>query len=287
VTFVSGRAVSMTDEEFRLLRDYIYEQCGIYLPEPMKFLLERRLRPRLAVFGLVNFREYYRLLKYGRDQHKEFDEVTERITTNETYFFRGESQLLAFSEELVPELVRMRQPPRPIRIWSAGCSSGEEPYTLAMLMKESAAARGVPFEIFGNDISRKVLKMAREAIYRDSSFRQTEARHMERWFERDGLARRLRDEIKGCVTFGHLNLMDEGAMAMIRDVDLVFCRNVMIYFAPESRKRLLDVLFRKLRPGGYLVLGHSESLVNLSTQFELVPLRHDIVYRKPEEGVRR
>ena len=274
----------MTDEEFRLLRDFIYEQCGIHMPDSMKFLLERRLRPRLEVYNSVTFRDYYRVLKYSREAQREFDEVTERITTNETYFFRGESQLEAFSKEIVPELLQKRGV-RPIRIWSAGCSSGEEPYTIAMLLRDIPGAHGVPFEIFGCDISRKVLRTAREGAYREASFRQTDKRHVDRWFARgtDLHTLRLKDEVRATVTFGHLNLMDESAMAIIREVDVVFCRNVMIYFAPESRKRLLDMLHRKLRPGGYLILGHSESLVNLSTQFELVPLVHDIVYRKPLE----
>lgn len=272
---------AMTDEEFLLLRDLIHDYCGIDLPESMKYLLERRLRPRVPVVGVDTYRNYYRHVRYGRDPQAELDEIVERITTNETYFFRGEAQLRAFSEEIIPEVVRGRRAGATIRIWSAGCSSGEEPYTLAMLLNEAPAARGFRFEISAHDISRKVLRIAREGIYREASFRQTDAAERGRYFKQIGARYRLNDDIRQRVTFGHLNLMNEGAMALLSDIDVVFCRNVMIYFGRDARKRLLDSFLRRMRPGGFLVLGHSESLINVSTGFELAPLVNDIVYRKP------
>ncbi len=273
--------VSMTEEEFRLVRDLVYDYCGIYLPESVHFLVERRLQPRLAVLGLTSFRDYYRLIKYGREHQSEFDEIVERITTNETYFFRESYQLKAFTDEVLPTIAGERDKGDRVRIWSAGCSSGEEPYSIAMLLREAPAAQGLSFDIFGNDISKKVLRTARAGVYRDSSFRQTEPRYIERHFTREGGMYRLNDDIKTAVTFGHLNLMDEGALALIANVDVIFCRNVMIYFAPASRTRMLEAFHKKLRPGGWLLLGHSESLINVSTEFEIVPLNNDIVYRKP------
>ena len=271
----------MTEDEFRLIRDLIYDYCGIFLPDTMKYLVARRLVSRLHALGLSTFRDYYRALKYGRDSQHEFDQVVERITTNETYFFREDYQLKAFIEEILPAVIEVRDPCDTVRIWSAGCSSGEEPYTIAILVSESSYSSGRKFEIFGNDISRKVLKIARDAHYHAASFRQTDERYVRRYFSKEGSGYRLRDEIKHRVTFGHLNLMDEGAMAVISNVDILFCRNVMIYFGEESRSRVVDMFHRRLRPGGYLLLGHSESLINVSTGFELVPLRNDIVYRKP------
>ncbi len=273
--------VTMTEEEFLLMRDLIYSYCGIHLPESMRFLVERRLLPRLSVLGLTSFREYYRIIKYGHSE-SEFDEIVERITTNETYFFRESYQLAAFTEEVLPRILADRDFADRVRIWSAGCSSGEEPYTISMLLRDVPSARPFSFDIFGNDISRKVLRTARAGVYRETSFRQTERRYIERYFRFDGSTYHLDDEIKNTVTFGHLNLMDEAAMALVANVDIIFCRNVMIYFAPESRAHLLEAFHSKLRPGGYLLLGHAESLINASTKFELVPLKHDIVYRKPE-----
>jgi len=275
-------AASMSPEEFVLIRDLIYDYCGVFLPESVQYLVERRLAARLAATGTASFRDYYRLIKYRRESAAEFDEIVERITTNETYFFREAYQLKAFTDEILPELLQGRDPKDRIRIWSAGCATGEEPYSIAMLLREVPAARGYLFDVFGSDISKKVLRVARAGQYRESSFRQTDPRYIERYFTRVGpQAFVLADEIRNAVTFGHFNLMDEAALALIANVDVVFCRNVMIYFAPDSRLRLLDSLHRKLRPGGYLLLGHSESLVNVSTSFELATLKNDVVYRKP------
>ena len=271
----------MTDEEFRLLRDLITEYCGIYFAESFKYLVERRLQPRLPVFDMMSFRDYYRMLKYGPERAREFDEIVERVTTNETYFFREAYQLESLVDEILPEVVKGKKPGDRVRLWSAGCSTGEEPYTLAMVTHEMRALRELSTEVFGNDISRKVLKTARAALYRESSFRQTEQRWIDRHFTRDGRIFKLNDDIKNRVTFGHLNLMDEAAMALMNNVDVIFCRNVIIYFSNEARAKLLEMFYKKLRPGGYLLLGHSESLINASTKFELVPLRHDIVYRRP------
>jgi chemotaxis protein methyltransferase CheR len=273
----------MTDEEFRLIRDLIRDTCGIFFEDSMKFLIERRLQPRLPVHDLVSFREYYHLIKYGRERAAEFDEIVERVTTNETYFFREAYQLKAFTEEILPAMTAAAAPEQHFRIWSAGCSTGEEPYSIAMLLDQVPCARGFTFDIYGNDISRKVLRTARAGLYTRASFRATDSETIERYFDVEGRARRLHEQIRNRVTFGHLNLMDEGALALIRDIDVLFCRNVIIYFDAASRERLLATFHRKLRPGGYLLLGHSESLINDSTDFELVPLENDIVYRKPVE----
>jgi chemotaxis protein methyltransferase CheR len=274
-------AVNMTDEEFRLLRDLICEYCGIHFPDSMEFLMERRLGPRLPVHGLSSFRDYYRLVKYGREREAELDEIVERITTNETYFFRERYQLDAFTGEVLPRILERRDPKRRVRIWSAGCSTGEEPYTIAMLLADEPRARGFEFDLFGNDISRKVLRTARAGIYTRASFRETSPALVERFFTPQGRAFGLRDSIRNAVTFGHLNLMDETALALINNVDVIFCRNVIIYFDPPSRARLLATFHRKLQPGGYLLLGHAESLINETTDFEIVALERDIVYRKP------
>lgn len=273
----------MSDDEFRLIRDQVYQFCGIYLPHSVKFLMERRLRPRLPVYNLDSFREYYRLIRYGRQRKEEMDEVIDRITVNETYFFRGESQLKAFTDEIIPEILSKKRVGDTVRIWSAGCSSGEEPYTLAMLLNEIPQAAAYKFDIVGHDISRKVLRVAEEGIYRYASFRQTSDAYRSKYFEPVGGQYKIRPAIAERVRFGHLNLIDSSAMLGIRDIDVVLCRNVMIYFSPESRKTLLDNLLVRMRPGGILMLGHSESLINVSTGFQIEPLQNDIVYRKPQD----
>jgi chemotaxis protein methyltransferase CheR len=271
----------MTDEEFLLIRDLVFDHCGIFMPDSVKYVVERRLRPRLDVYEAATFREYYRSVKYGRDKAHELDEIVDLITTNETYFFREPHQLTCFTQEIIPKLMHGREAGNPIRIWSAGCSSGEEPYTIAMLLQDMQLPPAVTFEVFGSDISRKVLRAARQAVYRQASFRETSATHLDRYFTKQGSEYLLRADIRNRVTFSHLNLMDEAALALVANVDVIFCRNVMIYFSKDSRTRVLGSFYSKMRSGGYLLLGHSESLVNASTNFEIVALKNDIVYRKP------
>ncbi len=275
--------IRLQEAEFRLLREIIHEHCGIFLPDNVTFLLERRLRPRLKALELDGFRSYYRYVKYTRDGYQELCEIVERITTNETYFFREEYQLKDFIEEIIPDVLQAHDQELPVNIWSAGCSSGEEPYTLAMLLNDSGFTNSFEFNILANDISQQVLDKARDGIYREASFRETRPDVMMRYFRREGARFRINENIRRQVTFEQANLIDSSTLVGYRNFDVIFCRNVMIYFAKESREQLLQEFLERLRPGGYLLLGHSESLVNLSTGFELIPLKRGIVYRKPLE----
>ncbi len=273
---------TITALEFRLLTEAIYEFCGIRFEEASRYMVTRRLLPRLKELGLHNFTEYHRYLKYNPRARQELDELVERVTTNETYFFREDYQLRAFTDEIVPVLAQMHSDDRRIRIWSAGCSSGEEAYTIAILCSEHQALRGYQLEIFGNDISKRVLTMARAARYPVSAFRSTDRRYLDRYFRKvDGGRYELVDEIKQMVTFGHLNLLDALGLSLVGQNDVIFCRNVMIYFDESARRTALKNLYRRLRPRGYLLLGHSESLLNVSTDFEVVSLKNDLVYRRP------
>ena len=275
------RRVAMSREEFRLLRDLVHDYCGIYFREEMKYLLERRLSPRLDLHGLPDFAAYYRFLRFDPGRGQELDAAVEILTTNETYFFREEGQLLAFRDELLPRLAEQNRDSRRLRIWSAGCSTGEEPYTIGMLVLEAGSFEGWDVEIFGNDISRRVLATARRAEYTEHALRMTDAGRRARFFERVDGRYHVRDEVRGMVSFGRLNLLDAQMTSLVAPMDVVFCRNVLIYFDIEARRRVLDVFYRRLKPGGYLLLGHSESLINLSTEFELVHLSRDLVYRRP------
>ncbi len=166
-------------------------------------------------------------------------------------------------------------------MWSAGCASGEEAYTIAILIQEAGLFADWDVRVFGSDISRKVLQIARKGIYGRASFRTTEPRVQRRYFREADGKHQVRDELKQQVSFGQINLFDEPMTMLVGEVDVIFCRNVLIYFDQASRKRVIDTLYRKLSKGGYLLLGHSESLINLTTAFELVHLKNDMVYRKP------
>jgi chemotaxis protein methyltransferase CheR len=270
-------------EVFRLLRQAIYEYSGLFFDEDAAFLVQRRLLPRLEALSLPDFSDYYRYLRAATPETRraELDEIVERVTTNETYFFREGYQLSAFKDEILPALFSQQPRGRRLTIWSAGCSTGEEAYTIAILIMESGLFSGWDVRVFGSDISRRVLQTARKAVYGRASFRTTDPRVVRRYFREVDGRHQVKDEARQLVSFGQINLFDEPMTAIVGEVDVVFCRNVLIYFNHESRRKVIDTLHRKLAKGGFLLLGHSESLINVTTAFELVHLKNDMVYRKP------
>jgi chemotaxis protein methyltransferase CheR len=281
--FCAEPLVMMSEEEFRLIRDLIHSHCGLFFDHDTKYLLEKRLCRRLALLRMDNFREYYHFLKYSRDRGQELSDIMDVLTTNETYFFREAFQLKAFTDEILPELkaAKEKKGERELRIWSAGCSSGEEPYTIAMLLLDMHCFHGWKLEIVGTDISHRVLQQARKAVYGRSSFRTTDERYLRRYFTDNEGAFRVADEVKKLVTISHLNLFDENRIILLGKMDIVFCRNVIIYFDQLAKKKVVDTFYRSLREGGFLLLGHAESLLNTSTAFALRHLKNDMVYQKP------
>ncbi len=276
----------MTEEEFRLLRDLVYDHSGILVREEMKFVMERRLGVRLDALGLTDFAAYYRHLREG-GKGGELETAVEALTTNETYFFREPLQLEALEEELFPLLEKRNQINKRLRFWSAGCSSGEEAYTVAMLLAESSRFAGWDLEVHGTDISRRVLTQARRAEYGPASFRVTSEARKRRHFEPgEGARLKVKEEHLARVSFSQLNLLDRDLAQLLPRMDVILCRNVMIYFDLPARKRVLGLFHEKLAEGGYLLLGHSENLISLSADFELVHLKKDLVYRKPERDRR-
>lgn len=281
--FVFGTDIPLHLDDFRLLRDFIYQHCGLFFADDAKYILEKRLNKRLVELHLEHFRDYYYQLRYGQNREQEMAAALDLLTTNETYFFREDFQLRTFTEDVVPELVAHKQKcrSRNVRIWSAGCSSGEEPYTLAILLLEHPLLAGWDVEIIGTDISQRVLKTAREGLYGQNSFRTTSQTHLKRYFTPVGQKWQIADEVKRRVRISHLNLFDQNRVSLLGQMDVIFCRNVIIYFDLDAKKRVIRTLHDCLRPGGYLLLGHSESLMNISTDFTLKHFKHDMLYQKP------
>lgn len=275
--------IPMADEEFRLLRTQIYDHCGIFFEDDSRYLLEKRLAKRLALHQLGTFRDYYHFLRYDGKRDQEMTALMEILTTNETYFFREPYQLAAFTDEILPELTERKRSrgERTLRIWSAGCSTGEEPYSIAMLLLERGYGRNWQIEIIGTDISQRVLQHARRGIYGNSAFRATEESYRDRFFQEQEGGYRIADEVRELVTVSQLNLFDGGRLALLGKVDLIFCRNVIIYFDLVAKRKVIDSFHRMLVPGGFLLLGHSESLINISTSFTLRHFINDMVYMKP------
>ena len=275
--------IPMSDEEFRLIRDLVYSHSGLFFDNDSKYLLEKRLGKRLSFHRLATYRDYYHFLRYNREKEQELSDIMDILTTNETYFFREAFQLKAFTDEIMPEIIaeKEKRGERSLRIWSAGCSSGEEPYTIAMLLLEMGCCKGWRVEIIGTDISHRVLQQARKAVYGKSAFRATEETYVKRFFQEQDGSFKIADAVKELVTISHLNLFDQNRLALLGRMDIVFCRNVIIYFDQIAKKKVVEIFHRMLREGGYLLLGHSESLMNISTAFTLKHLKNDMVYQKP------
>jgi len=309
--------VELTPEEHKLLSEALSAYAGLMFRDDMKYLLERRLLPRLQALELADFGAYCRYLRHHPGGRAELATAAELLLTHETYFYREPEQLRAFSHEVLPLLMADKRASRRLRIWSAGCATGEEPYTLAMLLIDSGlagsgsglagsgsglagsgsglagsgsglagggAGLGEDWDatVYGSDLSRRVLAQARRGIYGANAMRATPADALARHFEVLGPGQfQVRDVVKKRVSFGQVNLLDAQNLAMVGRMDAIFCRNVMIYFDLPARRRLLRHFYEKLHEGGYLFLGHAENLINATADFELVHLQGDLVYRRP------
>lgn len=272
--------IHLTEDVFRLLRDFIKDYCGIYFDDSSRFILERRLQRRLRLRLLDDFRDYYRFLLYDKKKDEEIKEAIDLLTVNETYFFREQNQLKAFGEEILPELMEINKEKKRLRIWSAGCSTGEEPYTIAILILEQGID-GWDIEILGSDINQRALSKARKGMYRRHSFRTTDDYYIKKYFKEEGDFFVISERVKSIVSFSYLNLLDPLKVKIVAPMDVIFCRNVLIYFDYEARKRVVNNFYDRLVEGGYLLLGHAESLMNVSTSFILKHLKNDMVYQKP------
>jgi chemotaxis protein methyltransferase CheR len=275
-------------DEYRLIRDLVSDRLGVWFGPESRMSLERRLRERLVVRGLGSFADYYQLLKYAPAAAEEWDEASELLTTHETYFFREDYQLRAFKNEVLPMAAKRLEARRRLHLWSAGCSTGEEAYTIAMLVLDSglfdAADEETDVHVYGSDLSKRCIAAARRGVYGPSSFRSTPDDQKKKWFEPDAKIEGAfgpKPEVRALCHFGQMNLLDEERTHLVGRCDVIFCRNVVLYFDAPARRRVIDMFYERLVPGGVLLLGHAESLLNVSTAFELLHLKEDLVYRKP------
>lgn len=273
--------VEMSAEQLRLLRDVFQSACGFVLRDDLKFIAERRLAPRLEALGLRDFGTYQRYLRFDPRGKEELEIAIDLLLPRETYFFREPAQLTTWVDEVIPRLAQDAVG-RTLHIWSAGCSSGEEPYTISMLTRDHPLLKGWDLDILGTDLSQKALAVARHGEYGPSALRATSREQRARYFDELEQGRvRVKPAYREPVRFGWLNLLDGPGARLLPAMDVIFCRNVLIYFEAETRKKVVQAFSERLKEGGYLLLGHSENLFSLTTKFELVQLSGDLVYRKP------
>jgi chemotaxis protein methyltransferase CheR len=285
-TISMKKELKISDAEFKQLRDYIYQQSGIYIADNRKYLLENRLANRLKHLNLKSFSEYYYYLQYDPNRKDEINRLFEVVTTNETSFFRNPPQLKVFQENILPEVLdKVRKSPgKRLRIWSAGCSTGEEPYTVSIILNEVLRQEASSFDvkITANDLSERVLVSARRGVYNEYTLRTTPKDLLGKYFENADGHFKVKPEVKKLVNFGQINLNDRAQLKRVERSQIIFCRNVIIYFDDEMKQRVINAFYDNLLPGGYLFIGHSESLHNISRAFKPVHFPGAIVYRKEE-----
>ncbi|MBI5098487.1 MAG: protein-glutamate O-methyltransferase CheR [Nitrospirae bacterium] len=270
--------IPLPDSTFKDLRDYIYEKSGIYVADTKKYLIENRLSRILLEKKINNFEDYLKLIKFSGNGN-ELNRLFDAVTTNETYFFREFDQLKIFSDEIMPKILSQKKGSQVIKIWSAACSTGEEPYTLAIMLLEKGL-NPKQFEIYGSDLSEGALNTAKTAVYSSYSVRNVPAYYMNKYFSISNQSYILSASAKKTVNFMKINLIDDKNIRMLRNVDVIFCRNVLIYFDVKSKQKATSHLYDCLNPGGYLLIGSSESLHNITRAFKPNVLNKVIAYQK-------
>jgi chemotaxis protein methyltransferase CheR len=274
----SAPSATLAETEFHRLKGFIYDECGIVITDVKKTMLETRLLKRVKSLGLHSYKEYCDYLFSPDGIEAELHHMINQVTTNKTDFFREPAHFDFLTTRILPNL---KNRGRPVMIWSAGCSSGEEPYTLAMTMKEyERTHHGSSFFILATDISTKVLEKAERAVYEEERISPIplayQGKYLSRSKDRSPSLYRIRPELRSHVQFRRLNFMDD-SFGFKEQMDVIFCRNVIIYFDKATQEKLLNKFCECLAPGGYVFMGHSETLLGMKVP--LVPVA-PTVYRR-------
>lgn len=270
---------ALSDQEFRLFRDLIYEECGVSLGVEKRTFLESRLRRRVDELGIKNGYEYYSLITSSSGRSQELPRLLDSLMICETSFFRNQPQFDLLKEVVLPEIVakKERAGTRLLRVWSAGCSTGQEPYSAVMALLDSLPDReSWTIRVFASDLSFTALERAQCGSYRVDQLKGVEADCVAKYFRQENGHYLMNEGVRKRVIFDYHNLKHDNGL---RGLDIVFCRNVMIYFDAEEQRRLVNRFSNCLVPGGFLFLGHAESLQGLSTRFAMLHRNKGIAYR--------
>ncbi len=270
--------IPLSDPTFKNLRDYIYQKSGIYITDTKKYLIENRLSRILQEKKLGSFEDYLKLIQVTSNGN-ELSRLFDAVTTNETYFFREPDQFDVLVNEVLPKVLSQKKGPKTIKIWSAACSTGEEAYTISMFLMEKYL-NSQHFEIYASDISEAVLLSAKKAIYNSYSTRNIPELYLKKYFSNSGQAYTLDSSVKDTVKFTNVNLLNDSKLKMFSGMDVIFCRNVLIYFDTKAKQKVVSNLYDNLNPGGYLFIGSSESLHNVTRALRPSVVNKVIIYQK-------
>ncbi|SDB73095.1 CheR family methyltransferase [Belnapia rosea] len=276
----------MTEEEFRRLCDFLYRRTGMVFTEAKRYYVQRRVTDRMTATGATSFPSYFARLR--GDLNGELEQFINVFTVNETYFYREDHQLRCLTTNLLMECVRAKPPGEVVRIWSVPCSTGEEPYSIAIWLLENwPQVDAYDIEIVGSDIDTRALEAAREGVFGKRALMRLTPDLVAKYFVPVGPEQwRVLEDLRQSVRFTPVNLVETGETRAHGRFDVIFCRNVLIYFDDASRRLAAENLYENLLPGGYICLGHSESMSRISPLFEVRRYVDAIVYQRPPGGAR-
>jgi len=275
----------LSDPGWARIRDLIYKVSGIYQAENKFYLLVSRCRVRMKAVGARTPREYLEFLTARPNRDAEMRDLLNEITIGETCLFRSQPQIEALRKVVIPSLAESKRKlsHTKLRFWSAGCSTGEEPYTLAMILLEETQTtlKGWTFEVVATDLNDRSVAKAQEGVYNDYAVRNVPPDFMKKYFTHSGSNFRVADSVRPFVTFSRLNMLDDSKMLFMRGIDAIFCCNVLIYFDGKSKTRTVQHFYNALLTNGYFFLGQSESLFGINEKFRLVHFPGTTGYWKP------
>jgi chemotaxis protein methyltransferase CheR len=274
----------ISEEDFQKFREFFYRKTGIQFESSKRYFVDKRLQERIVATGNDSFRGYFTMLRF-QASGEELQQLTNLMTVNETYFFREEYQFKCLVNSILPEIVATKIDSSPLRIWVIPSSSGEEPYSIAIYLLEYwAGINDWDIEIISSDIDTKILGHARQGLYSARSVQELPVKFLQRYFKRNGDSYQLNDDLRQSVEFTRVNLSERADTRPYRNFDVIFCRNLLIYFDDISRKTAAETFYDALKPGGFICLGHSESMSRISSLYKVRKYPDAIVYQKPLEG---
>lgn len=279
--FIQGKGLTgfLSETEYRLFKDLIYDECGFRFGVEKKSFLESRLKRRMDEMKIKSAYEYYQFIKSSTGKSQEMLALLDALMICETSFFRNPPQFELFRSSVLSDIVAKKEKvhSRSLRIWSAGCSTGQEPYTIVMTLLESLPNPETwTIRVFASDLSFTALERAQQGSYRPEQIKNIDEKYVKKYFQQENGFYTVSDRVKRHVVFDYHNLRNDNGL---RNLDAIFCRNVMIYFDADEQRRLINRFTTCLVPNGYLLIGHAESLQALSTRFTMVHLNKGIAYR--------
>ncbi|WP_353684298.1 protein-glutamate O-methyltransferase CheR [Thermodesulfovibrio sp. 3907-1M] len=276
--------ITISDDDFERFREFFYRKTGIYFDENKRYFVDRRLIERIKATGHNSFKNYFIFLRFEASG-KELQTLINSLTINETYFFREEYQFKCMVNRMLSEIVSRKKPGSTIKIWSVPCSTGEEPYSICIYLLEYwKDIDKWDVEVIASDIDTCALEKARSGVYSERSVQNLPKAILQKYFKNIGNGYyKISEELRSSVEFMKINIVDKIEMKRYREFDIIFCRNLLIYFDDLSRKLAAENLYDALNPGGFICLGHSESMSRISPIFKVRKFPEAIVYQKPLE----